>query len=142
MNSATMSKQRAFSLVELVIVIVIIGIIAAIAVPRFSSATTNANAKQAQASAVILQNALDLFIAEHSPGALAATGASIVTQLTAGSKADGTAGTTYGPYIRTMPANLTIGETADGLSVGGTCAAADAPCGWDFVAADQSITSL
>lgn len=142
MNSDTMSKQRAFSLVELVIVIVIIGIIAAIAVPRFSSATTNANAKQAQASAVILQNALDLFVAEHSPGALAATGADIVTQLTAATKADGTAGTTYGPYIRTMPANLTIGDTADGLAVGGTCDGADAPCGWDFIAADQSITEL
>ena len=142
MNSATVSKQRAFSLVELVIVIVIIGIIAAIAVPRFSSATTNANAKQAQASAVILQNALDLFVAEHSPGALAATGAGIVTQLTTGSKADGTAGTIYGPYVRTMPANLTIGETADGLAVGGVCDAGDAPCGWDFIAADQSITEL
>lgn len=142
MNSATVSKQRAFSLVELVIVIVIIGIIAAIAVPRFSSATTNANAKQAQASAVILQNALDLFVAEHSPGALASTGAGIVTQLTTATAADGTAGSTYGPYIRIMPANLTIGQATDGLAVGGSCDAADAPCGWDFIAVDQSITKL
>ena len=109
MNSSTTSNRKAFSLVELVIVIVIIGIIAAIAVPRFSSATTSANQKQAQASTVILQNALDLFVAEHAPSALAATGAGIVTQLTAGTKSDGTAGTDYGPYLRSMPANLTIG---------------------------------
>ena len=84
MNNRTTSGRPAFSLVELVIVIVIIGIIAAIAVPRFSSATASANDKQAKASAVILQNALDRVIAEHAPGAIAATGAGIVTQVTAG----------------------------------------------------------
>lgn len=142
MNTRTMSRRPAFSLVELVIVIVIIGIIAAIAVPRFSSATASANDRQAKASAVILQNALDLFIAEHAPGALAATGAGIVTQLTDGTKSDGTAGTDYGPYLRSMPPNLTIGETADGLAVDTVCDAADAPCGWDYTTTDQSLTEL
>ncbi|MCH8968452.1 MAG: prepilin-type N-terminal cleavage/methylation domain-containing protein, partial [Planctomycetes bacterium] len=103
MNITLSNRRQGFSLVELVIVIVIIGIIAAIAVPRFSTATSNANAKQAKAGAVILQNAVDLFLAEHAPGALAATGAGIVTQLTAGSLSDGTAGTDFGPYLRAMP---------------------------------------
>jgi len=142
MNNRMRSGRPAFSLVELVIVIVIIGIIAAIAVPRFSSATASANDRQAKASAVILQNALDLFVAEHAPGAIAATGAGIVTQLTAGTKSDGTAGSDYGPYLRNMPANLTIGDTADGLSVDTTCAAGDVPCGWEYTTADQSITEL
>ena len=39
------NRPRGFSLVELVIVLVIIGIIAAIAVPRFSSASDAAQAK-------------------------------------------------------------------------------------------------
>lgn len=142
MNITLSNRRQGFSLVELVIVIVIIGIIAAIAVPRFSTATSNANAKQAKASAVILQNAVDLFIAEHAPGALAATGAGIVTQLTAGTLSDGTAGTDYGPYLRAMPANLTIGDTADGLAIDTVCAAADAPCGWNLATADQAITGL
>jgi prepilin-type N-terminal cleavage/methylation domain-containing protein len=142
MNRTLNNRRPGFSLVELVIVIVIIGIIAAIAVPRFSSATTSANQKQAKASAVILQNALDLFIAEHAAGALAGTGAGVVTQLTNGTKYDGTAGTDYGPYMRAMPANLTIGDTADGLAIDTVCDAADAPCGWDLTTADQSISSL
>lgn len=142
MNITLSNRRQGFSLVELVIVIVIIGIIAAIAVPRFSTATSNANAKQAKASAVILQNAVDLFLAEHAPGALAATGAGIVTQLTAGSLSDGTAGTDFGPYLRAMPANLTIGDTADGLAIDGTCLVADAPCGWNLATADQAITEL
>ncbi len=142
MNITLSNRRQGFSLVELVIVIVIIGIIAAIAVPRFSTATSNANAKQAKASAVILQNAVDLFIAEHAPGALAATGAGIVTQLTTGTLSDGTAGTDYGPYLRAMPANLTLGDTADGLAIDAACAVADAPCGWNLATADQAITAL
>ncbi len=142
MNITLSNRRQGFSLVELVIVIVIIGIIAAIAVPRFSTATSNANAKQAKASAVILQNAVDLFIAEHAPGALAATGAGIVTQLTTGTLSDGTAGTDYGPYLRAMPANLTLGDTADGLAIDTVCNAADAPCGWNLSTADQAITAL
>ena len=142
MNITLSNRRQGFSLVELVIVIVIIGIIAAIAVPRFSTATSNANAKQAKASAVILQNAVDLFIAEHAPGALAATCAGIVKQLTAGTLSDGTAGTDYGPYLRAMPANLTIGDTADGLAIDTVCAAGDAPCGWNLSTADQAITAL
>lgn len=142
MKSTMHHKRTAFSLVELVIVIVIIGIIAAIAVPRFSSATTSANARQAQASVIILQNSIDLFIAEHAAGALGTTGASIVTQLTTGTKGDGTAGTDYGPYLRKMPPNLTVGDTADGLQYDGVCDAADAPCGWNYVPTDQSIDSL
>ncbi len=110
--------------------------------PRFSNATTNANKKQAKASAVILQNAVDLFLAEHASGALAATGAAIVTQLTSGTLSDGTAGADFGPYIRIMPANLTIGDTADGLAIDTVCNAADAPCGWDLTTADQAIAGL
>ncbi len=142
MNSKRMYRSPGFSLVELVIVIVIIGIIAAIAVPRFSRATGSATARQVQASSVILQNALDLFVAEHAPGVLATTGSGIVTQLTTTTQFDGTAGPDYGPYLRSMPTNLSIGDTVTGLAIDGTCDAADAPCGWDFTTADLSISAL
>ena len=44
--------------------------------------------------------------------------------------------------MRAMPANLTIGDTADGLAIDTVCDGADAPCGWDLTSADQSITGL
>ena len=49
------TKQAGFTLIELVIVIVLLGILAAVAVPKFvdlsSDATTNANAFSSGASA-------------------------------------------------------------------------------------------
>lgn len=58
-------RACAFSLVELVIVIVIIGIIAAIAVPRFSSATTAARSKTVAGTLRIVNDAMERYKADH-----------------------------------------------------------------------------
>lgn len=59
------TARRGFSLVELVIVLVIIGIIAAIAVPRFSSATEAAHAKTVAGTLRIVNDAMELYKADH-----------------------------------------------------------------------------
>ena len=48
-----MSNKRGFTLIELMIVVVIIGILAALAIPRFMSATTKS--KQSEARAILKQ---------------------------------------------------------------------------------------
>jgi general secretion pathway protein G len=67
------ARSFAFSLVELVIVIVIIGIIAAIAVPRFSGAKDAAQAKTVAATLKVINDAMELYKAEnkHYPGVAA-----------------------------------------------------------------------
>ncbi len=105
-----MSPRRdrsAFTLVELVMVVTIIGIVAAIAVPRMTTATANASANALQATLTNVRKAIDCYYAEHNrfPGydpAAPTTPAGdwFVKQLLMYSDADGDTNTTYGaPYV-------------------------------------------
>jgi prepilin-type N-terminal cleavage/methylation domain-containing protein len=106
-----MQMQRAFSLVELVIVVVIMGIIAAIAIPRMSSASENAAKKAVIGNQAVLQKAIDLYTVEHE-GILPHVGAGTVLtfyyRLIKTSDLDGTVNEStgiYGPYINGIPNN-------------------------------------
>ncbi|MCG3138613.1 MAG: hypothetical protein HJJLKODD_02478 [Phycisphaerae bacterium] len=59
------TPSPAFSLVELIIVMVILGILAAIAIPKLSSASDNALLQEAKANARAIQKAIDAFTLEH-----------------------------------------------------------------------------
>jgi len=112
--------RRAFTLVEVLIVVVILGIIAAVALPRFSNASAQARASMLQDDMRILRSQIAVFKAQHRgvppgyPGcemAVEPTAAALVSHLTMSSTADGdvaapgTAGYRYGPYMREMPPN-------------------------------------
>ena len=123
------NQRKGFSLVELVIVVVILGIIAAIAIPRISSGSKNAGESALRANLATLRNSIDWYYGEHYatfPGVKAAGGANgeagtveaLVSQLTMYSKADGTVSADkdpafpYGPYIRGEFPNLPVGTNA------------------------------
>jgi general secretion pathway protein G len=107
--SKRLRGNRAFSLIELVIVIVIIGVLAAIAVPRLSRGATSAGENALAANLAAMRSAVELFYAEH--GQTYPALADFENALTKYSNAAGTTfgdrntgtGVIYGPYLRAVP---------------------------------------
>ena len=104
--------RNAFSLVELVIVVTIIGMLASIAVPRMANASSGAKEAALQATLANVRKAIDVYYAEHgkypgySPGTSAPHNAKFVEQLLMYSDDTGDTSETfsatykYGPYLR------------------------------------------
>lgn len=98
-------RRSAFTLVELLIVVIILGILAAVVIPQFSDASTDARFSSLQTNLQTIRGQLELYKLQHNGTypVLATFG----NQMTSKTKADGTvdAAGTLGPYLQRIPNN-------------------------------------
>lgn len=105
-------RAPGFSLVELVIVVTILGIIASIAIPRMTTATSTATSNALEATLANVRKAVDMYFAEHGkypgydPGSSLPDNDLFRDQLLMYTDAAGKTSATptgryfYGPYLR------------------------------------------
>jgi len=99
-------KRSAFTLVELLIVVVILGILAAVVIPQFSDASTDARLSSLQTNLATIRGQIELYKLQHQ-GAYPAV-ATFASQMTSKTDLDGTVNATsgkYGPYLQSVPNN-------------------------------------
>ena len=120
-------RRIAFTLVEVLIVVIVLGILAAIVVPQFSTATTDSNLSALTSDLQIIRGQIQLYRAQHGdawPSAATAT-PGFAAQMTSASDITGATGTgtsfPYGPYLQSIPNNPytstnTVGSTGLGTT--------------------------
>jgi len=90
-NHLTRLKLRAFTLVELLIVVIILAILAAIIVPQFSSATVDAQETSLDSNLAALRSSIELYHAQHSSGYPAAVATTVGATACGGTAGTGAA---------------------------------------------------
>lgn len=151
-----MNKRKAFTLAEMLIMVVILGILAAVVIPTFASATTSAKDSALAQDLMMLKRMVLVYKAQHlevAPGypdgntSEAPTEDAFLAQVTTASDSEGntaaigTPGFKYGPYMQRIPENpfnklrsvLVLGDEED------FPAEADNNHGWVYKPVTQEV---
>lgn len=96
-------NRRAFTLVELLIVVVILGILAAVVIPQFSDASTDARFSSLATNLATIRGQIELYKLQHRGNYPTLT--NFTAQMTQGTDVTGAAGTDFGPYLQRIPNN-------------------------------------
>jgi len=132
-------KNEGFTLVEILIVVIILGILAAIVIPQFTEASNDARESALTSDLQTLRSQIELYKIQHNdmaPGYKRVGGvvgsfvaADFVTQLTTKTDVDGASGSDYGPYLQAFPSNPFVsGANSDAV----TTTLNEAGYGWYF----------
>ena len=112
------SVQKGFTLVEILIVVIILGILAAIVIPQFTEASAEARISNVMTNLQTIRSQLLLYKCQHQevyPGS--ATDATVFgnqmtqyTNVAGGVSATPATTNPFGPYLQTIPVNPVSGD--------------------------------
>jgi general secretion pathway protein G len=100
-----MKAKSGFTLVEILIVVVILGILAAIVIPQFTEASTEAKTSSLCTDLQTVRSQIELYKIQHNDQLPGAGTASWVLAMTGQTDVAGAVGTDYGPYLQKIPTN-------------------------------------
>ena len=130
-----MKAKSGFTLVEILIVVVILGILAAIVIPQFTEASTEARVSSLMSNLQTIRSQLELYAVQHNDAD--PTLAGFVDQMTGTTDIDGaTTGTDFGPYLQQIPPNPFTNSSS---VVAADASTADSADGWEYDAATGEI---
>lgn len=116
-------KCRGFTLVEILIVVVILGILASIVIPKFANATEDSRVTATQMNLRHIRMQVERYRVEHGGHnpALATfeEQMTLATNIQGQSAALGTSGYNLGPYLKSIPVNPYTGAAEIGAGAVG-----------------------
>jgi len=136
-------SRRGFTLVEILIVVIILGILAAIVIPQFTNASQNARESSLQSTLQTLRSQIQLYKLQHGDALpdLVTSWAPLTASTTYGNPSQ-----TFGPYMQAQPinpmngnANVVDGTVATG---GATAPTVSTACGFVYDYSSGSGTGL
>jgi len=109
MQAIRTTRKSGFTLVEILIVVIILGILAAIVIPQFTNASQDARRSSLQSTVQTLRSQISLYkLQHHDTTPVLATfwdQLTLYSDDTGGTAAAKDATHIYGPYVQTIPAN-------------------------------------
>lgn len=120
-----MNRNKGFTLVEILIVVIILGILAAIVIPQFTEASNDARQSAVASDLQTVRSQIELFKVQHcemmpgNDGSGNYTEALFKNHLTQKSDQDGTLNPSgaYGPYLQKFPINPFASTNQDGVEI-------------------------
>jgi general secretion pathway protein G len=126
-------KNKGFTLVEILIVVIILGILAAIVIPQFTEASNDARQSSLSSDLQTVRSQIELYKVQHLdtvPDATVGEGTLFVQRMTSQTDLNGTVGAgTLGPYLQKFPTNPFNNRNT--VRIGGAAAGANTH-GWYF----------
>ena len=132
-------RRNAFTLVEILIVVIILGILAAIVIPQFANASTDAKTNNLRTTLASVRNQIEVFKSQHNdmPPQLAGMWTLLLTASnTTETNIPNPTGNHWGPYLLSAPINPVNGLTAVSSNP------SDASAGWYYQPAGIGFTFM